>query len=442
MVDRLVPQLLDSLTITKNPDETLKRLIFLIEAVAGRNVYLALLTENPDALVQLIKLSSASPWICDYLSRYPVLFDELLDTRSLYEPLNKENLEGQLLQQLQLCDFQDIEQVMGALRKFKQVNVLRVAAADIMGAIPITVVSDYLTYIAEVILTEVVNQAWRITTEKHGMPPETDSKLSGLGVVGFGKLGGIEFGYSSDMDLVFLYDCKDGNALTNGVKPISSAQFYGRLGQKIMHILNTKMLSGMLYEVDMRLRPGGNSGLLVSHIIAYEGYMQKDAWTWEHQALVRGRFIAGDERIKQQFERIRRNVLCQTRNSDELKAEVTGMRQKMRDNLVIKQQGMFDLKQSKGGIADIEFIVQSNVLAHASRNEKLIKYTDNIRQIDELLEYGIFTANEAEILKDAYCTYRDRGHRESLQGNRALVAEDDLIEMRSQVEQIWQKHMH
>jgi [glutamine synthetase] adenylyltransferase / [glutamine synthetase]-adenylyl-L-tyrosine phosphorylase len=441
VVDRLMPQLLTRLNIIENPDETLKRVLFLIEAVAGRNVYLALLAENPDALVQLIKLSSASPWICDYLSRYPLLFDELLDTRSLYEPLNKEKLQRQLQQQLQDCGLQDIEQVMSCLRKFKQLNVLRVAAADIMSVIPITVVSDYLTYIAEVILVEVVDLAWGILTAKHGKPLGTDRQHSEFGVAGFGKLGGIEFGYSSDMDLVFLYDCQDGNALTDGVKPLSNAQFYGRLGQKIMHILNTKMLSGILYEVDMRLRPGGNSGLLVSQITAYERYMQQDAWTWEHQALVRGRFIAGDDRIQQQFARIRRNILCQSRDIDALKAEIRAMRQKMRDNLAVKNQGVFDLKQSKGGIADIEFIVQFNVLAHAWQNQKLIEYTDNLRQIDELLKYGIFTENEAELLKQAYCVFRDRGHRESLQGNRALAAEEDFAEVRSQVEEIWQKFL-
>jgi Glutamine synthetase adenylyltransferase len=186
-----------------NPDETLMRILGLFEAVAGRNVYLALLSENPGALAQLIKLSSASPWICDYLSMYPVLFDELLDTRSLYEPLKKADLDRRLKVLLAHVEGQDLEQLMVVLRQFKQLNVLRVAAADIMGAIPLMVVSDYLTYIAESIVSHVVERAWLMLADKHGVPPGTDSASTGFAVLGFGKLGGIELGYGSDLDLVF-----------------------------------------------------------------------------------------------------------------------------------------------------------------------------------------------------------------------------------------------
>jgi len=159
---------------------------------------------------------------------------------------------------------------MIVMRQFKQLNFLRVAAADIMGVIPIMVVSDYLTYIAESIVAHVVDRAWLMLTEKHGKPPDSNNTSKGFAVLGFGKLGGIELGYGSDLDLVFLYDCRDGNALTDGGKPISCSQFYGRLGLKVRHILDTKLLSGVLYEVDMRLRPSGDSGLLVTHVYAYE----------------------------------------------------------------------------------------------------------------------------------------------------------------------------
>ena len=206
---------------------------------------MSLLAENPDALAQLLRLTSASSWICDYLSLYPVLFDELLDTRSLFEPLKKEDLDRQLQVLVSSIDVQDLERLMIALREFKQLNVLRVAAADIMGAIPIMVVSDYLTYIAESIIACVVDRAWLILTEKHGCPPDSDSMASGFAVLGFGKLGGIELGYGSDLDMVFLCDYRDGNAQTSGEKPLSSAQFYGRLGQKVRHILDTRMLSGV-----------------------------------------------------------------------------------------------------------------------------------------------------------------------------------------------------
>lgn len=441
VLDRLMPQLIEAMRQVANPDETLMRILGLFGAVAGRNVYLSLLSENPGALSQLVKLSSASSWICDYLSLYPVLFDELLDTRSLYEPLKKADLDRQLRVLLAHVEVQDLEQLMVVLRQFKQLNVLRVAAADIMGVIPLMVVSDYLTYIAESIVSHVVERAWLMLTDKHGQPPETDNTSIGFAVIGFGKLGGIELGYGSDLDLVFLYDCKDGNAMTDGAKPISCAQFYGRLGLKVRHILDTKMLSGILYEVDMRLRPNGDSGLLVSQINAYEDYLKNQAWTWELQALVRGRFIAGDPQLKVQYEAIRSRILSLPRDTGVLKKEVREMREKMREALATKDKDKFDLKQSKGGIADIEFIVQFGVLDQAALNAALTTYTDNVRLLEGLQQQGFISQANAETLKNAYCTYRDFGHKQVLQGDKAVIAEAEVAKMSAQVEQIWHEYM-
>jgi len=441
VLDRLMPQLIEAMQQVANPDETLLRILGLFEAVAGRNVYLSLLSENPGALSQLIRLSSASPWICGYLSQYPVLFDELLDTRSLYEPLKKADLDEQLKVLLAQIEVQDLEQLMVILRQFKQLNVLRVAAADIMGAIPLMVVSDYLTYIAESIVSHVVERAWLMLTDKHGLPPNTDNAAIGFAVIGFGKLGGIELGYGSDLDLVFLYDCQDGNAMTDGGKPISCAQFYGRLGLKVRHILDTKMLSGVLYEVDMRLRPNGDSGLLVSHINAYEDYLKNQAWTWELQALVRGRFIAGDAQLKEQYEAIRSRILSLPRDTESLKKEVREMREKMREALSTKDKDKFDLKQSKGGIADIEFIVQFGVLDQAALNVALTTYTDNVRLLEGLQQQGFMSKADAETLKNAYCTYRDFGHKQVLQGDKAVIDEAEVAEMSAEVERIWHEYM-
>jgi len=441
VLDRLMPQLIEAMRQVNNPDETLARTLSLFEAVVGRNVYLSLLAENPGALAQLIRLSSASSWICDYLAQYPVLFDELLDTRSLYEPLKKADLDEQLKVLLTQIEVQDLEQLMVVLRQFKQLNVLRVAAADIMGAIPLMVVSDYLTYIAESIVSHVVERAWLMLTDKHGFPPGTDNNAIGFAVIGFGKLGGIELGYGSDLDLVFLYDCKDGNAVTNGDKPISCSQFYGRLGLKVRHILDTKLLSGVLYEVDMRLRPNGDSGLLVTHINAYEEYLKNQAWTWELQALVRGRFIAGDPRLKVQYEAIRRRILSLPRDTESLKKEVREMREKMREALATKDKDKFDLKQSKGGIADIEFIVQFGVLDQAALNAALTTYTDNVRLLEGLQQQEFISKADEEMLKNAYCTYRDFGHKQVLQGDKAVIAETEVAKMSAQVERIWREYM-
>lgn len=441
VLDRLMPQLIEAMMQVDNPDETLKRILKLFEAVVGRNVYLSLLAENPGALTQLIRLSSASPWISDYLAHYPILFDELLDAHSLFVPLKKADLDAQLKVLLAQIEIQDLEQLMIVLRQFKQLNVLRVAAADIMDVIPLMVVSDYLTYIAESIVEHVVERAWLMLTEKHGYPPGSNDEKTGFAVLGFGKLGGIELGYGSDLDMVFLYDCADGNALTDGPKPIPCTQFYGRLGLKVRHILDTKLLSGVLYEVDMRLRPSGHSGLLVTHVNAYEDYLRNQAWTWEHQALVRGRFIAGDRRLKEQYEAIRRRILSLPRDTEQLKKEVREMREKMRAALDSSEADKFDLKQSKGGIADIEFIVQFGVLDQASKNVALTTYTDNVRLLDGLQAQGFMTKDQAETLKAIYCAYRDYGHKLVLQGDRAIIDEAEIAGMKAQVEQIWHDFM-
>jgi [glutamine synthetase] adenylyltransferase / [glutamine synthetase]-adenylyl-L-tyrosine phosphorylase len=437
IVDRLMPQLIESACVVDNPDETLVRLVKLFEAVAGRNVYLALLSENPDALTQLIRLASASGWICEYLALYPVLFDELLDTRTLYDPLKRDDLNQQLKVLLAAIDIDDLEAVMIALRQFKHLNVLRVAAADIMDVIPIMVVSDYLTFIAESIVASVIERTWLMLTEKHGFPPGTSNDNINFAVIGFGKLGGIELGYGSDLDLVFLYDCPDGNAMTSGEKPLSCSQFYGRLGLKIRHILDTKMLSGVLYEVDMRLRPNGDSGLLVTHIGTYEDYLKNRAWTWEHQALVRGRFITGDLRLKTMYEAIRHRILSLVRDETKLKTEVRDMREKMREALDTRSASQFDIKQGKGGIADIEFIVQFLILANAAKISELTEFTDNVRQLDGLARHGIISQDETETLKTAFCTYRDIGHKQVLQGDKALIDVEAVSGLREQVEGIW-----
>jgi glutamate-ammonia-ligase adenylyltransferase len=441
VLDRLMPQVLEAVREFERPDEVFKRVLDIFAAVAGRTVYLALLAENPQALALLLKLAAASPWICRYLAQYPVVFDELIDARSLFAPLMKNDLAEQLDRLLQSVEVEEPEQMMILLRQFKQQQVLKVAAADLMGAIPLMVVSDYLTYIAESIVEKVVERAWLALVQKHGAPPGCDSRQCGFGVIGLGKFGGIELGYGSDLDLVFLYDCADGNAPTAGDKPLSTAQFYGRLGQRVRHILDTRMLSGVLYEVDMRLRPNGDSGLLVCHINGYEEYQKNQAWTWEHQALVRGRFIAGDARLKAKYEAVRHMILSLPRDAEALKKEVREMREKMRAALATREDDKFDLKQSKGGIADIEFIVQFGVLSQAAKHPSLTTYSDNIRQLDGLAETGFLARDDAESLKAAYCAYRDYGHKQVLQDDRAVIDQAEVASLSEKVGRLWHRIM-
>lgn len=439
-LDKLMPMVLAGVASLENPEQSLKRLLDLIETIANREVYISLLVENPLALSQLFKLASASPWIVSYIARVPMLLDELLDPRRLYAPLSKPDLKKELDRRMAMIPKDDLEQQMTELRHFKQAAVLRVAAADIADAIPLMVVSDYLTDIAEVILDRVVAQTWQTLTEKQGIAHDKDEdQITGFCIIGYGKLGGLELGYGSDLDLVFLFDPDDADLLSRATKPITANQFFVRLGQRIINMLSANLFSGVLYEVDMRLRPSGNSGLLVSSINAFATYQENDAWTWEHQALVRARFVAGDVNLAQRFQEYRASTLCKQRNGEQLKREVNQMRDKMRDNLAVKNPDLFDLKQGVGGIADIEFLVQYGVLRFAHEHNNLVKYPDNVRLLEGLQTAGVLSEQESTVLKSAYCEYRNLTHRLALQNKKALVPNQTLKDYRGKVQEVWKR---
>jgi glutamate-ammonia-ligase adenylyltransferase len=441
-LDRLMPLLLRAAGTGKQPDVALARIVGLLEAVAQRNVYYTLLAENPAALTQLVRLSEASPWIASYLARHPILLDELLDARQLYAPLQKQALREDLQRQLASVDEDDEEAALNRLRQFKQAQVLRVAAADIMDAIPLMVVSDYLTGIAEVLLETALAMAWRHLVARHGAPPGCGKEVPcGFGVIAYGKLGGIELGYGSDLDLVFLHRDTDANALTDGPRPVGAVQFYARLAQRIVHIVTAKLVSGPLYELDLRLRPNGNSGLPATSLAAFETYQMESAWIWEQQALTRTRFIAGDVAVGEEFLRIRRRSLARPREADALRAEVREMREKMRDKLASKNPAVFDLKQGAGGIADIEFLVQFGVLLRALDHPNLLEYSDNIRQLERLAEAGFLTREQSEALRQAYLQFRGCAHRAALQDCPALIAAEEMTETREFVRDIWRRIM-
>jgi len=441
-LNRIMPLLLQAAAKLDNAAETLGRILKLLEAIAGRNVYFTLLAEHPLALSQLVKLASASSWIVSHIARHPLLLDELLDPRSLYAPLSREQLRGELARCLGRVDGDDMEQVMTALRQFKQAHVLRIAAADIMGAIPIMVVSDYLTWLAEALVAGVMEQAWRLAAQRHGTPPGAAAgEIKGFGVVAYGKMGGLELSYASDLDLVFLYGGVEDTALTDGDSPIPCAQFYTRVVKRMITLLTTQILAGTLYEIDLRLRPSGNSGLLVSSLDAYETYQMESAWTWEQQALVRARFVAGDPQVAEGFAGIRKLSLGRLREMEVLRGEVREMRDKMRENLETKTPGLFDLKQARGGIADIEFIVQFGVLSGAHDHDSLLQWPDVVRLLESLRDTGFLTAEDAALLKQAYCLYRERTHRAALLEQPALAPEAEFSAIRSRVQAIWHEKM-
>lgn len=440
-LDELMPLLLEAVSATDDPEATLERLLKLLEAIVRRTAYLALLVETPLALSQLVRLTSISPWIAQKIMRHPLLLDELLDPRRLYSPLEKDDLEIELDTLLSAVDPDDLEQSMERLRLFSQSNMLRVAAADITGVIPLMVVSDYLTGIAEAVIGRVLQQAWHDLTGRHGRPTGTIGKETGFAVIGYGKLGGIELGYGSDLDLVFLHGSQNPNAMTDGDKQIANDLFYARMGQRMIHMFTTRTPSGLLYEIDMRLRPNGNAGMLVSSLDAFSSYQHGDAWTWEHQALLRARPVVGDPEVIRRFMDIRREVLSKERDPETLKVDVREMREKMRSSLDKTKPGWFDIKQGKGGIADIEFMVQYAVLRWAHSHSDLLDWTDNIRLLDGLARNRLLEGDVADILANNYRVLRAAYHRNALSELPGLIPEEKLQEERQIIRDIWHSLM-
>ncbi|MCR6652858.1 MAG: bifunctional [glutamate--ammonia ligase]-adenylyl-L-tyrosine phosphorylase/[glutamate--ammonia-ligase] adenylyltransferase [Cellvibrionaceae bacterium] len=442
----LVPRLLQRVAEAENPYQTLTRIIPLLVATARRSAYLLLLIENPEALDQLVVLTEASPWIAQQLAHHPALLDELLNPATLYRVPPKEDLTQDLRQQVLRIDPDDLEQQMEALRYFRSAHALRVAACEVTGKLPLMKVSDYLTELAEVILAYVLQLTWLQMVQRHGYPDGEVHQEPNFIIVAYGKLGGIELAHGSDLDLVFLH----GADPMGTTKPQSSEQrslenttFYARLGQKIIHILNTQTPSGQLYEVDMRLRPSGNSGMLVTSLTAFEKYQFESAWTWEHQALVRARAIAGRPELMAQFGKLRHRILAQQRDQAKLQRDVVEMRQKMRSQLGSNKkqlaEGMFNLKQDAGGIVDIEFMVQYAVLAWSHSDPSLLEYTDNIRILGCLAASGQLSAQEVNQLIEAYKAFRSLGHRLALQQQPGIVAGDQVESERRIVTQIWRR---
>lgn len=444
--DELAPRLLQRLVTAERPCDALERIIPLLVATARRSAYLLLLTENPGALDQLVLLTDASPWIAQQLTRYPALLDELLYPATLYQVPPKAELEQELRQHVLRLAEDDLEQQMETLRYFRSAHALRVAACEVTGRLPLMKVSDYLTELAEVILDYVMHLTWRQMVARHGYPDGEVHALPHFLIVGYGKLGGIELAHGSDLDLVFIHDASPMGSTqpqTDQQRSIDNASFYVRLGQKIIHILNTQTPSGQLYEVDMRLRPSGNSGMLVTRFSAFEKYQFESAWTWEHQALVRARAICGRPELMARFTELRQRVLSQPRDLAKLRKDVVDMREKMRDHLgssrKAREEGQFHLKQDAGGIVDIEFMVQYAVLAWANANPALLEFTDNIRILGCLEAAGQLSAQEVNQLIEAYKAYRSLGHRLALQQQPGIVAGDQVESERRVVTQIWRR---
>jgi glutamate-ammonia-ligase adenylyltransferase len=448
-LDKLMPMLIVACGVDANSRLALLRCLPLVEQILRRSAYMALLIENPRALAHLARLFGASLWVAETMTRYPLLLDTLLNAATLFQPPSLADIRDELRQHMLRIPEDDLERQMEALRQFKLTHVLRVAASDIAGSLPIMKVSDYLTWLAESLLQTVFEIAWRQMVDKHGLP----QKAPGIPcspdfiIVGYGKVGGIELSYSSDLDLVFVHDA-DSQLETDGERSIDNSTFFARLGQKIIHLLTARTPSGMLYETDMRLRPSGNAGLLVSSLQAFDKYQRETAWTWEHQALVRARVLAGCPGLAVRFAEVRQAILGLPREPAVLVGQVEEMRHKMIDHLskshtdvidpaLLVPDRIFDLKQDPGGIVDIEFIAQYLVLRHAADHPEMARWTDNVRILETAESLGLMPAVDAGELRAAYLAYRTYGHHAALQAGKAVVPGDQFVQERLAVRRIW-----
>ena len=442
-LDLLMPNVLQEVAAHGTDAETLRAVLALVDAVLSRSVYLALLIEQPAALKHLVQLCSVSPWIAELLRQQPILLDELVDANNLYSQPDVQALSQEISGFLARFP-DDEERQFDELRRFRQLATLRVAAADVMGILPVMRVSDQLTWIAEVVLDKVLKLAYQQMVARHGEPRAVNDRgeayTPGFAIIAYGKLGGIELGYGSDLDVVFLHDSTDTSAMTTGAKPIENQLFFARLAQKIIHILSIRTPSGVLYEVDTRLRPDGAGGLLVSSLHGFEQYQKQHAWMWETQALCRARFVTGHPLIAERFVDIRRETLCAARDPSELKQAVLEMRQKMRDEQGQTGSGeTFHLKRGIGGITDIEFMVQYLLLRHAHEHPEIVEHTDNIRQLRALAQAGLLDEGRCEQLVQAYQRLRNTTHQRTLNKQSLDLPCADFAEERAAVLAAWQQ---
>jgi [glutamine synthetase] adenylyltransferase / [glutamine synthetase]-adenylyl-L-tyrosine phosphorylase len=441
---RFIPALLAALRGRKQAADVLGRVLSVVEHVLRRSAYVALLNENPVVLERLVSLCETGAWLADEISRYPLLLDELLDPRLYSAVPTREDMLGDLRRRIDSLAATASEQQIEMLAEFQRATLFRIAVADVTGNLPIMKVSDRLTDLAEVVVNMALEVAWDDMATLHGRPvvkTERGRRNVGFGVIAYGKFGGIELSYGSDLDLVFLHDGCGTDQVTNGVKPLDNTIFLGRLVRRVVHFLTTQTRSGALYQVDTRLRPSGRSGLLVTSVEGFERYQEENAWTWEHQALLRSRPVAGDASVAREFERVRAETLRFRVRRESLLDDVRQMRAKMRSQLDKSDAERFDFKQGEGGIGDIEFLVQYLVLNHAARHPAVIHYTDNIRQLGTLAAAGCLGESDVFRLQEIYKSYRSRLHRLALDEKPPFAAASEFPAERQFVVSLWDRMM-
>jgi glutamate-ammonia-ligase adenylyltransferase len=419
-LDALIPALARAARVTPDAETTLTRSLDLVEAIASRAAYLALLAEHPQALERVARIVGASSWAAEFLTRHPVLLDELLDDRVLYAPPDLEAFARQLRAQLD-AHADDRERRMVLLREMHQGQVFRLLAQDLAGLLTVERLADHLSALADLVLEVTIGLAWDELPRRHR--PDAPR----FAVIAYGKLGGKELGYASDLDIVFLYD-----------DPHEQAQeVYSRLALRLQSWITTRTSAGVLFDTDLALRPSGGAGLMVSSLEAFERYQERDAWVWEHQALTRARYSAGDAAVGSAFESIRQRILRRSRDPVELAAKITDMRAKMHAAHP-NRSGLFDLKHDTGGMIDVEFAVQDLVLAFSRQHEELTRNLGNIALLGMAAGLGLIPAELAERARNAYREFRRLQHALRLNGAQyARVPLEQVAAHAEAVRELW-----
>ena len=433
-----------SVTSAEAQLQVLRRLLSIIEAIGQRSAYFALLQENATARGRLVEICGHGDFLTRQIAAHPLLLDELIDERLLAELPDRANLEAEVRSRLEQLHDEDPERQVETLRQFQRAAIFRVAVADLTGRLPVMRVSDRLTEIAEIIVDHAVELGWRQIGAQFGLPQcgeGSERRPVSICVVGYGKLGGMELGYSSDLDLVFLHDSRGERQETNGPRPIDNQIFFVRLAQRIMHLLTMHSAAGRLYEVDVRLRPSGKGGLLVTSIDAFAEYQRGEAWTWEHQALLHARAVGGAARLRADFESIRLEILANHVRRDTLQAEVRTMRERMRKELSKGNAERFDIKQDAGGVADIEFLAQYWALRWAKDYPPVALFSDTIRQLESVASADLVPQATVDLLTGAYRIYRSRTHHLSLEGAEPLLPATAFVAERAAVVRVWNEAM-
>ncbi len=415
--DAVVPQILEAAAGCPNPNETAVRLLDFLENISRRSSYLAFLQEYPNELARVAGIMSQSSWVAGYLLKHPILLDELLSAQLMETAHDWPALRAELAESLEAAE--DTESKMDVLRHFQHAQVFRLAVQDLAGLWTVEALSDQLSYLADTILSLTLLHAWRDMPKRHTEQPN-------FAIIGYGKLGGKELGYTSDLDLVYLYDDPHPDA----------GDIYGKLARRMTTWLSGSTGAGMLYDVDLRLRPNGDAGFLAHTVAAFEKYQRESAWTWEHQSLTRARFIGGTPSIGEAFEKIRRQILTEHRDDAALRREVIDMREKM---FPTHPPVDSHVKYARGGVVDVEFIVQYLVLSQSAACPELLENYGNIALLKMAAARGLIDADLAERSADAYRCFRKQQHNTKLRDAEKAEVDATLLAHYQAVKDLWRQ---